>query len=75
MGFGTGLRKEAVMPTKTWVLWESEYPEEGSFLIEAETLEQAKLKLVEEWEGEGSVEDVAGQEATPEIIAAHEAQS
>lgn len=51
---------------KTWLVWEAEYPDEGSVEIEAETLVEAFKKYVEET---GEVEtELAGEELTVELL-------
>jgi hypothetical protein len=61
--------------TKTFVLWESEYPEEGSMLVEAATKEEAVAKYTAGWsDEEKACCEVSVEAATPEIIAAHAAQ-
>lgn len=61
--------------TKTFVLWESEYPEETSMLVEATTKEEAVAKYTSGWSDEEKAFcEVSVEEATPEVIAAHAAQ-
>jgi hypothetical protein len=60
------------MKTRTWLVWDAEYPDEGSFEVRATSHWQAKRKLVELGLFEPGALMCAALE-TPEIRAARRA--
>lgn len=57
---------------KTWLVWETEYPDEGSEEIEAATEEEAKqaYRKLAGTEDEEEPAELTAEEATPEQLAA-----